>query len=153
MIQQTKWIYGVVFALSLSTSLLLQNGSCRNNKMRNAPNEKVEKALTGMWGGEHIVIDVTGEGATINYDCAHGTITQPLTLDNSGHFDAKGFHVKERGGPVREDDEGHSGQPARYTGRIDGKTMTLTVTLADTKEDVGTFTLTHGKAARIVKCL
>ena len=44
-------------------------------------------------------------------------------------------------------------QAARYTGRVDGKTLTLTVTLADTGRVVGTFTLTRGSSGRLFKCL
>jgi hypothetical protein len=47
-----------------------------------------------------------------------------------------------------------TGKPARYRGKIVGQTMTLRVTLSDDDDsEVGTFTLTHGKAAQLTKCL
>ena len=35
---------------------------------------------------------------------------------------------------------------------IDGKKMTLVVTLADSKEEVGKFELEHGRSGRVFKC-
>ena len=42
--------------------------------------------------------------------------------------------------------------PAVYKGRIEGDTMTLTVTESDTKETVGTFTLVYGQQPHLMKC-
>ena len=111
-----------------------------------------EKVLTGSWGGPHVSLEISGETARIEYDCAHGTIDGPIVLDREGRFEAAGTHAPERGGPVREGEEDPS-QPARYRGRVTGKTLTLTVTLAGSGEEVGTFTLTWDAAARLVKCL
>ncbi len=114
--------------------------------------EKKSKALTGSWGGLHIRLEVTGETARIEYDCAHGTIDGPIVLDHEGRFEAAGTHAAERGGPVREGEEAPS-QPARYRGKVTGRTLTLTLILASSGEEVGTFTLTRDAAARLVKCL
>jgi hypothetical protein len=111
----------------------------------------LEEIPRGMWGGQHISLEVTGEGARIEYDCAHGAISQQIRADRSGRFEAKGVHVREHGGPVREGEDAPS-RPARYSGRTDGKTMTLTVTLTDPDENVGTFTLEYRKEARLTKC-
>ena len=35
----------------------------------------------GSWGGNHIRMIVTAEGAAIEYDCAWGTIDEPLLAD------------------------------------------------------------------------
>jgi hypothetical protein len=139
------------FAFFLVTAILCQGESCGHSNMNGAP-EKVNSVPSGMWGGDHMALDVSESGARIEYDCAHGTINQPLVLDSSGSFDVKGSHVRERGGPVREGGE-VDGQPARYTGSIQDQTMKITVTLTETKETVGTFNLTHGKTPRIRKCL
>jgi hypothetical protein len=112
---------------------------------------QLEALPTGTWGGEHIALEVTDKGATIDYDCAHGSITERIIPDSSGKFLVKGFHVKERFGPARQGDD-MTGQPATYTGIRDGDTLTITVTLAETKEAVGTYTLTHGKPGRVRKC-
>jgi hypothetical protein len=139
------------FAFSLMTTILFQGGSCRQSNMNGSP-AKTDSVLTGTWGGEHMGLDVSNGGARVEYDCAHGTIDEPMKLDSSGYFDLRGRHVKEHGGPVREDEKSGD-QPARYTGRIQDQTMTITVKLAETNEAVGTFTLTHDKTPRIRKCL
>jgi hypothetical protein len=113
---------------------------------------KEEKTLTGSWGGPHVSLEITGETGRIEYDCAHGTLGGPIKLDREGRFEVAGTHASERGGPVREGEE-DSGQPARYRGQVKGKTLSLTVTLTGSGEELGTFTLTQGATSRLVKCL
>lgn len=147
-------------AVSLAFTTLEQSGSCHNREenMSKAPSEKsatpIEKSdglAAGVWGGEHIRLEVTGGGAQVTYDCAHSTIDQPIVPDGDGNFKVEGKFTREHGGPVRRDEEIKS-RPARYTGRVRDKVMTLTVTLTDTDEAAGTFTLTQGSEGRIMKC-
>jgi len=105
----------------------------------------------GDWGGEHIGLTVAQKGATLEYDCAHGTIEEPLVA-TEGRFTALGTHTREHGGPVREGELAET-HPARYEGRIDGETMTLEVTLTDSGEKLGTFKLVRGQSPRVFKCL
>ena len=113
--------------------------------------KKPRTVANGNWGGQHIQMSVTSGSAQIEYDCANGTITGPLKIDSRGQFELKGTHRVERGGPVRND-EGQQGEAAKYTGWTDGKKMTLTVTLVNSKTEIGTFELTRGSAGRIFKC-
>jgi len=108
--------------------------------------------LAGSWGGEHIGITFTAQGASIEYDCAQGTIDGPVVPDGQGRFEATGTHTAEHGGPVRQGEEPEA-RPARYKGKLNGKTLTLTVILTDSGENAGTFTLTLGATPRLVKCL
>jgi hypothetical protein len=118
-----------------------------------------ENVTTGTWGGDRIRLEVTEDGAKVEYDCGHGTIDHRLTTEGDGRFRAKGTHVSERGGPEgeeeREEEERRrkKGVPATYSGRTDGKTMTLTVKLAESNETLGPFTLTYGRKVRLTKCL
>lgn len=105
----------------------------------------------GDWGGQHIGMVVNNSGATIEYDCARGTIDEALVAAD-GRFTAIGIHIREHGGPVREGEIADK-HPARYDGRTDGKTMTLDVTLTDTGEKLGTFTLQRGASPNVFKCL
>lgn len=105
-----------------------------------------------MWGGDHIRLDVTETGGALEYDCGNGTIDQPMLLDRAGRFDVTGVHVRGQGGPIRGD-EVPDRRPARYTGSTDGRRMALTVTLTDENQRLGTFSLTSGVPARLVKCL
>jgi len=106
----------------------------------------------GQWGGPHLEMEVTEAGARLELDCARGSIGEPLNLDAGGRFDLKGTYVQEQPGPEREG-EGQEGAPARYKGRVEGKTMTLTITLLEGDRSVGTYTLTRGKRGRLWKCL
>jgi hypothetical protein len=105
---------------------------------------------TGAWGGEHIVLTVSEKGADVEFDCAHGQVTQPITLDKHGDFDAGGTFTHEHGGPVRRDENTPSAS-ARYSGHVDGEAMSLTVTLGT--EKVGTYALVRGSRPRLTKCL
>jgi hypothetical protein len=129
----------VLFALS---GVLLRAGA------QAAPDASA--IATGAWGGEHIVLKVSEKGADVEFDCAHGQVTQPITLDKRGDFDVAGTFTPEHGGPVRRD-ENPTSASARYSGHVDGDTMSLTVTLG--KEKVGTYTLNRGSRPRITKCL
>ena len=105
----------------------------------------------GAWGGEHIALEVTNAGAHVEFDCAHGTIDSPLTLDGKGQFAVKGSFTRERGGPVRLD-KPSEGQPARYSGSLSGATLTLTVVLTESNQSIGEFTLTRDSKGRLRKC-
>jgi hypothetical protein len=128
-----------LFALS---GVVLQAGA------RAAPDASA--VATGAWGGEHIVLKVSEKGAEVEFDCAHGQVTQPITLDKHGDFDVAGTFTPEHGGPVRRDENSTSAS-ARYSGHVDGDTMSLTVSLG--KEKVGTYTLIRGSRPRLTKCL
>src|SRR5205085_3967316 len=101
----------------------------------------MDDAIIGTWGGEHIRMEITAQGAQIEYDCAHGAIDQKIVPDAQGRFELQGTHVREHGGPVRRDEQ-EDQHPARFKGQIKGETMTLTVIESDTNQSVGTFTLT-----------
>jgi hypothetical protein len=107
--------------------------------------------VSGTWGGDHALLEVTDTTASIEFDCAHGTLSVPLTL-NRGAFDVTGDYVQEHGGPIRSD-ETVDRQAARYTGTVSGSTMTMLVTLTATGQDRGTYTLTRGASGRVFKCL
>jgi hypothetical protein len=117
-----------------------------------APRSEARTVSLGAWGGDHVGLLLTGTGGTLDYDCAHGTIDQPFVIDSAGRFQLAGTHTREHGGPIRRDEKSQA-HLARYTGAVHRDSMTLTVTLTDSNEVLGTFTLTRGRMARIVKCL
>lgn len=106
----------------------------------------------GTWGGRHAELTVRQDGATIEMDCAHGAINEPISVGRDGRFRAAGTFVAERGGPVREGAEPEA-RPALYSGRLEGETLTLVITLGESGEEAGTFELTYGRSGRITKCL
>ena len=104
----------------------------------------------GVWGGAHIRLEVTSDGAVVEYDCAHGTISEPLRPDDAGHFEAAGTYRPEHAGPVGNAEAPR--RPANHSGKIDGNSMTLAVVLTDSAESVGRFTLVQGSEGDLVKC-
>jgi hypothetical protein len=116
-------------------------------------NALLKAVPTGSWGGEHIRLVVTDAGAMVEYDCAFGTIDEPLRLDKNGNFEAFGTHVIERGGPLQIGEPPPKRHPAMYRGWTDGRHMRLTVALLETGEDVGTFALGLGRPPQLEKCL
>ncbi|HET6844514.1 MAG TPA: hypothetical protein VFK06_22940 [Candidatus Angelobacter sp.] len=106
-------------------------------------------AVTGTWGGEHILLETSDNGAKAEFDCAHGEITQPLTLDQQGNFDVSGTFTAEHGGPVRRDETPNS-SAVRYSGHVQGESMTLSITRGE--EKLGSFTLTRDAHPLLTKC-
>lgn len=138
-------------ALPLAFSLLTAEASCAQGGASSpTPPPQSTSVRTGTWGGNHIGLEVTDSGARVEYDCAHGSIDQRLEVDREGRFDARGGYVRERGGPQPVEEE--SPQPARYAGRVDGDAMTLTVSLTQSNQTIGTFTLTFGNQPLVRKC-
>jgi hypothetical protein len=120
--------------------------------MSNQNDNKNESKTTDevVWGGQHVRLVLTSRGGEIEFDCAHGELKEPLKRNEQGHFDVAGSFVKE-GGPTRSDGS-EGGRPARYSGRVEGDKMTLTVTLTDSNEKLDEFTLTRGSDGRLWKC-
>ncbi|MFN2481444.1 MAG: hypothetical protein ABR554_08250 [Pyrinomonadaceae bacterium] len=106
---------------------------------------------TGTWGGEHVEMNVAHDSATLEFDCAHATIPRRIVLDRRGRFDVAGTYFEEHGGPVRMGEQ-PGGYAARFTGRVAGETMKLTVARGSTRKIMGTFTLARGREPSIVKC-
>jgi len=110
-----------------------------------------QRKISGLWGGQGISMEVTDSGATLDFDCASGSITEAIVPDSAGKFSTKGRFARQHPGPTRED-ENTEGQPANYSGVVDGENLTLTITLTKNSEKVGDFKLAHGKIGRIRRC-
>ena len=116
-----------------------------------APKKIIKTVPAETWGGEHVRIEFNKGEARVAFDCAHGTITDPLKTDPEGHFALNGTYVREGPGPIRLNVPRVS-QPARYSGTIKGEEMSLSVTLNNNSQELGTFTLTRGSEGLIRKC-
>ena len=110
------------------------------------------EVVTGEWGGVHLGLVASDSGADLEYDCASGHIAGQIRPDGNGRFSAAGTHFPGHGGPIRED-EVRETRPARYDGTVRGEKMTITVTLPDSGETLGTFILTRGASPHVIKCL
>ena len=112
----------------------------------------VQRITSGPWGGTGIHVEVTEKSAKVEFDCAHGTIQGPLNLDSKGEFKLKGTFTRERGGPVRSD-QNESSEAAVYTGSIKDETMTLELKLDGQDQPLNSYVLTQGKTGRLHKCM
>lgn len=144
--------FGNVSTLLVIPLLLFawQEDSCRSNKV-DKPAIKTQRVVTGSWGGQHITLNVTEDSATATMDCAHGTINQPIEIDDAGRFEVRGTFTTETPGPLRSG--GDDNRSARYTGTVKADVMTLTITSTNSDEVLGSFKLTHGQPGRIRRCL
>ena len=114
------------------------------------PTTSAQRQLSGLWGGMHVTLESSEGGATLEFDCATGTIREPIVLDSAGHFDVAGSYNREGPGPVRQGVQTDSS--ARYSGTVTGETMTLAVRLEGTSEPLLNLSLTRGKQGKIRKC-
>jgi hypothetical protein len=132
-----KLIQATIAMLLLSTS----------SGMASIPDQR----LSGLWGGLHISLNITTEGGTIEFDCAHGDIAQGVFLDRHSNFTVFGTYTDDHLGPAKKDAPPKVLR-ARYEGHVSGTHMTLTVTRTDTNTRIGSFTADRGKEAKLTKC-
>jgi hypothetical protein len=122
-----------------ATTLLL--GPCDPTGLRHP------KDLIGTWGGENAALMADDTSAHIHIGCTYGNIHQQLILDASGRFDLPG----EQNITAHPVDRGIE-HPARFSGRVSGGMMTLTVTLTDTTVTLGPVNLVFGKEPQMGPC-
>jgi hypothetical protein len=94
-------------------------------------------------------MDVTTTGAVLEFDCAHGEITESLP-GKDGKFRLKGTFTPERGGPTRGD--GPRPASAIYSGEVTGHGMTLHIFLKGSDREVAQYSLEKGSTGRVRKC-
>ena len=104
-----------------------------------------------VWGGDHIEMEVTAKGATVEFDCAQGTIDKAISPDSKGHFEISGTFTPQSHGPVREDIS--QTRAAKYAGTIKEDAMALRIIVAgpDAPEPM-TFDLVRGQRGNVRKC-
>lgn len=107
--------------------------------------------LIGSWGGPHASITFEGGLASVEFDCASGTIDGPVYPAKDGSFTVKGSVRTGTGGPVRVGQIFKS-ERASYSGRVAEDVMTLNVTL-EGGDAMGPFTLTQGASPLLTRCL
>lgn len=130
----------------LATLLLLT--SCQTYKPSINPSQ-----LHGTWGGQGLVLKLGPQGATLEYDCATGTIDEPILPDAQGMFQVTGTHNASSLPVGMPDPPPADIQPAHFSGKIKGQTMEITVTLDDSGFVLGPYQLTLGDPGALFKCL
>jgi hypothetical protein len=109
--------------------------------------QPLEPLLVGTWGGDNAGLIATDSSAHIHIGCTAGDIHQQLVADSLGRFDVPGIYNITAYPVYRGPDH-----PARFSGRIVGRVMSLTVTLTDTAVTLGPVQLTFGKEPRMGPC-
>jgi hypothetical protein len=107
--------------------------------------------LVGLWGGPHAAVEFQGGLADVQFDCAAGTIDDPIVPGPGGKFLVKGTYRTGATGPIRVGQIFKS-QPASFSGNIAKTVMTLNVLLEDGTA-LGPFTLTQGAPPQLTRCL
>src|SRR4030095_12184434 len=101
------------------------------------------------FGGPHIGVDLEGGLGAVQFDCASGTIDQPIISD--GPYNSPGTYRPGQAGPVRVG-QVFTEKRATYAGVATKTDLTMSVTLED-GEVLGPFALTLGAPAQITRCL
>ncbi|MGA7573257.1 MAG: hypothetical protein WCA97_04680 [Terriglobales bacterium] len=108
----------------------------------------------GLWGGPDLEMQVTPHGATLEFDCAQGTISEPLALDQSGTFHARGSFQTQGGAARKVQPSG--GINVIYSGNLRGETLQIEFTVGENagenKQPPQKFTLIRGQAGNLKKC-
>ena|SRR5688572_5082235 len=113
--------------------------------------EKLIPVAPSRWGGTGVTFVVEKNSTSIEYDCAVGQISTQLEVDRHGNFAVDGSHTRLYPGARRVKLQ-PAAQPARYAGKITGKTIRYKVTLKGTGEVVGEFTAELGEEGRVRSC-
>jgi hypothetical protein len=106
-----------------------------------------DRVPSGTWGGVGAGLLVSDQEAHVHIDCTKGDIAGPIPLDAEGRFDVAGTHNVDAY-PV---DRGIL-HPARYAGRLVGRSLTLSVRLTDTGESLGPAVVVFGREPQLGPC-
>jgi hypothetical protein len=119
---------------------------------QSGPAAPAKAVPNGVWGGEHIRMEVNDSGADIEFDCARGSISQRLELDDKGRFKVQGIYMAETPAPAAVDGGlTASGVKATYTGTLSGSSLRLEVFI-EGQDMPRTFDLVQGDQGHLAKC-
>lgn len=103
--------------------------------------------VEGTWGGINAGLIASDTSAHVHIGCTVGDTKGAILAGPDGRFDVPGlFNITAY--PVYRGPD----HPARFTGRINGRIMTLTVTLTDTSVSLGPVQLIYGKTPQMGPC-
>jgi len=143
----------VAVALIIASVGLAGVGQMQNSgPAQSSPASPAKAVPNGVWGGEHIRIEVTDTGADIEFDCARGIISQRLELDAHGRFKIQGTYRAETPAPAAVDGNStSSGVTATYSGLLNGSNLRLAVSI-EGQDTPRTFDLVQGDQGHLAKC-
>jgi hypothetical protein len=139
------WLVTSLLTVVLAIAVLLAAPATASPQGNNG----IESSDT--WGGMHVSMEISAQGATLEFDCARGEILEVIKPNAKGEFSVRGTYTPEHGGPIRKDNPPRD-LPAVYKGSIQGSTMQLEIVMADKDQAPEPLTLTRGQVGRVMKC-
>lgn len=105
----------------------------------------------GNWGGDDAGMIVSDTAMHLHIQCTYGDVSGRVPVGSDGQFDVPGSYML-RAYPIAIGPT----VPARFTGRVEGARVTVTVTVNDTVQHetvvLGPVTVTYGKEPRDWPC-
>ena len=105
----------------------------------------------GNWGGEGAGLIVSDTAMHLHIGCTFGDASGRIAINSSGQFDVAGSYML-RAFPIAVGPT----VPARFTGRLDGNTVTVTATIDDTVQKktvvMGPVKVVFGQEAKLGPC-
>ncbi len=144
----TTVLYCFAIGTALSISGLTSSSMAKSSQHAA---ESSQTIATGVWGGRSLNMEVTPQGATLEFDCADGKILEPMVVNAGGKFRVRGTFQPESGGPVHRDAQ-PAGVAIVYTGTVESNSMQIEFTLPGNSEPEGPFSLVRGKPGSLHKC-
>src|SRR5574341_762325 len=106
-----------------------------------------ERVPSGTWGGVGAGLLVSDQQAHVHINCTKGDIAGPIPLDAEGRFDVAGTHNVDAY-PI---DRGIV-HPARFSGQLFDRSLTLAVRLTDTGQTLGPVVVVLGRDPQLGPC-
>ncbi len=110
---------------------------------------KPKTLAAGSYGSPQLLLVVGAESATLEFNCAQGTLPVPIALDAKGAFSVEGTYTQGSG---IQPPEPYPAQKTRYQGTLRGKSLRLRGTLPDGRA-LGPYVLTVGRDTQPAKCM
>lgn len=105
----------------------------------------------GTWGGDNAGVIVTDSVTHVHLGCTLGDMPGRVSVDPTGRFTVEGSYVL-RAYPIMTGPR----LPARFTGRLAGRTLTVSIAVNDTTEGkvvaLGPATVRYGQEPRLGPC-
>lgn len=138
-------------AIAVATGIVALAAAACSSSRASAPLPSDGLLPLGNWGGEGAGLIVSDTAMHLHVGCTFGDASGRIALNSNGEFDVGGSYML-RAFPIAVGPT----VPARFTGRLDGNTVTVTATVNDTvaKKTVvmGPVTVVFGSEAKLGPC-
>lgn len=114
----------------------------------------------GIWGVMGANLTVHTDSVSIDLSGANANFSPRPKLNARGEFNATGRYNQEGPGALPIDRDVSPTRPkvvdgpnARFHGKVNGKKLELTITLVDSGQKLGPYSLEYGKTGRVIKIM